>query len=222
MSIETRTLTEEISEGERLRRERIGAAMTSKKHRVDSRRKESKTKGGMAILALPFLARGFSAYEVVEITQLSYKQVINARGSLRSAGDLPKLTYEEIKIQRREAHLGKPRNAHGKEYRPEQKERFVLLHDLFESGLITEDLSCWNHIQVIVQNNGDQPKDKVDTVLLEVFLLTRRIYKESGTAELQQTFYKLTREKYPSFFEKYQSTITNLIALTIRNQEQGP
>lgn len=144
-----------------------------KKHSEVAVRKMSEVRGGVKNKALPFLLRGGIVDEVSTLTGIPHESVRRLRDDQRRRGGLPKSSLQQQKEARSKAHIGKPRNAHGREIAEGQRHEIDFLRVFIEKGRFSEELSLWEELKALYEAEGrESPSDFYKRLRLELFALS--------------------------------------------------
>lgn len=182
-------------------RKKIRKAQEGRRRTEEYKRRMSLERGGVRVRAYPLLLRGGAVAEVALITGLSATQVGSLRDALRKRGQLPRPTKEQESEAKRRAHLGKPRNQHGKEYTNNQQNSFLFARRLQEEGFFTEDLSSWDALNVLYKEAGRKlPDNFADRLILEVFHKAR-LSAEKGDFNILDAYIRIENQVGSAWFD---------------------
>lgn len=183
-------------------RKKMREANKGRPRTEEYKRRMSLERGGVKVRAYPLLLRGGSVREVALITELSTTQVENLRDVLRKRGQLLRPTKEQEREAKRRAHLGKPRNKHGKEYTDNQQNSFLFARRLQEEGFFTEDLSSWDALNFLYKEAGRKlPDNFADRLILEVFYRAR-LSAEKGDFNILDAYIRIENQIGSAWFDE--------------------
>lgn len=143
----------------------------------------SEVKGGIRLKTWPFLLRGFHPIQIREITGFSLKQIHRQKKYLFNSGvDVVRNRRESMK----QAVRIKSIKLSEEEALPRANYAAFALK-LIENGLITNDISSWEKLEEIYQEeNRPLPEDLFEKLALEAFLRTQQSLKNGDRTLLDR------------------------------------